>query len=306
MPLVRSVPPALATYEHTDFDLDELVAAKGDHVVSVCLPARNEASTVGAIVRSVKSLLVDGCGLVDEIVVVDDHSTDGTAAAADEAGARVVTAADVLAERGDGHGKGVALWKSLAEAEGDLIVWCDADVVGFEPHFVTGLLGPLLTRPDVDFVKGFYDRPGTEPGDRGGRVTELVARPLLALLFPHLNSVVQPLSGEYAGRRALLESLPFVEGYGVDIALLIDIAERSGTDVIAQVGLGTRVHRNRPLDELSPQATEVIQTMLDRAALPGSAVATLYRPGLDPIDVEVVELPPLVTLSVRANVRRGA
>ena len=116
------------------------------------------------------------------------------------------------------------MWKSLAEAEGDLIVWCDADVVGFEPHFVTGLLGPLLTRPDIGFVKGYYDRPASEPGDRGGRVTELVARPLLALLFPHLSSVVQPLSGEYAGRRELLERLPFVEGYGVDIALLIDIA----------------------------------------------------------------------------------
>jgi glucosyl-3-phosphoglycerate synthase len=296
----------LPSFHHDEFDLRELIAAKEDHLVSVCLPARDEAATVGAIVECVSEQLVVGCGLVDEIIVVDDHSSDATAKVAAAAGARVIAAADVLPEHGNGYGKGAAMWKSLAEAEGDVIVWCDADVIGFEPHFVTGLVGPLLTQPGIGFVKGYYERPAAEFGDRGGRVTELVARPLLALLFPQLRSVIQPLAGEYAGHRELLERLPFVEGYGVDIALLIDIAQRSGTDVIAQVGLGTRVHRNRPLDELSPQATEVIQTMLDRAALPGSAVATLYRPGLDPIDVEVVELPPLVTLSVRANVRRGA
>jgi glucosyl-3-phosphoglycerate synthase len=207
----------------------------------------------------------------------------------------------VLPEHGGGHGKGAAMWKSLVEAMGDLIVWCDADVIGFEQHFVTGLLGPLLTEPSIRFVKGYYERPAPESGGRGGRVTELVARPMLALLFPDLRSVEQPLSGEYAGRRELLEQLPFVEGYGVDIALLTDIADRFGTDVIAQVDLGTRIHRNRPLDELSPQAAAVIQTMLSRAGhtVP---VATLHRPDLEPIDLEMVERPPVASLGAPAGV----
>jgi glucosyl-3-phosphoglycerate synthase len=302
---VRPVPPVLRAYHHAEFDVRDLVAAKGDHIVSVCLPARDEESTVGEIVRSIRTTLVQRNGLVDEILVVDDHSTDATARIAAAAGARVIAAADVLPAHGDGHGKGAAMWKSLAEADGDLIVWCDADVIGFEPHFVTGLLGPLLTRAETGFVKGFYERPAPESGDRGGRVTELVARPMAALLFPHLSSLIQPLSGEYAGRRDLLELLPFVEGYGVDIALLIDIAARFGTDVIAQVDLGTRIHRNRPLDELSAQAAAVLQTMLARA---GRAVptATLYRPGLEPIEVELGERPPLATIRVRTGERRGA
>jgi glucosyl-3-phosphoglycerate synthase len=295
----------LSTFHHGDFPLRGLLAAKEGHIVSVCLPARDEAATVGAIVECVSEHLVHGCGLVDEIVVVDDHSSDATAKVATAAGARVIAAADVLPEHGDGHGKGAAMWKSLAEAEGDVIVWCDADVIGFEPHFVTGLLGPLLTQPGVGFVKGYYERPAPESGGRGGRVTELVARPMLALLFPHLRSVIQPLAGEYAGHRELLERLPFVEGYGVDIALLIDIAERFGTDVIAQADLGTRIHRNRPLDELSPQAAAVIQTMLSRAEV-SVPLATLYRPDLEPIDLEMVERPPLATVRPRTGVRQGA
>ncbi len=303
---VRSVPPALRTYHHADFELAELRSAKVGHVVSVCLPARNEATTVGAIVETIRAHLVDGCSLVDEILVVDDHSTDATARVAADAGARVIAAADVLPDHGEGHGKGAAMWKSLAEADGDIVVWCDADVIGFESHFVTGLLGPLLTRPEIGFVKGFYERPVADAGDRGGRVTELVARPMLSLLFPHLTSIVQPLAGEYAGRREVLERLPFVEGYGVDIALLIDIADRIGTAAMAQVDLGRRVHRNRPLDELSPQATAILQTMLARAGRPVPAVTTLHRPGLDPLEVEVVERPPLRTVTGCTDERRGA
>ena len=295
----------MATFHHGDFDVRGLIAAKDDHIVSVCLPARDEAATVGAIVECVYDELIDGCGLVDEIIVVDDHSTDATAAVAAAAGARVIAAADVLPEHGDGHGKGAAMWKSLAEAEGDVIVWCDADVIGFEPHFVTGLLGPLLTQPGISFVKGYYERPAFGSGDRGGRVTELVARPMLALLFSHLTTVMQPLAGEYAGHRELLERLPFIEGYGVDIALLIDIADRFGTEVIAQADLGTRIHRNRPLDELSPQATAVIQTMLSRAGV-SVPLATLYRPALEPIEIEVVERPPLASIRPSTGVRRGA
>jgi len=296
LPAVRPTAAVLRTFHHAEFDVPALVEAKGRHRVSVCLPARDEAATVGAIVERVDTSLV-AAGLVDEILVVDDHSKDGTARAAAAAGARVVTAAEVLPEFGDGHGKGEALWKSLHEAEGDLIVWCDADLLDFDPGFVVGLVGPLLTRNDVGFVKGFYDRPSSEPGDRGGRVTELVARPILALLFPHLTSIVQPLAGEYAGRREILEQLPFVEGYGVDLALLVDVAARFGPEVIAQVDLGVRHHRNRPLDELSPQAAAILQTALRKAgSAVGTAPATLVRPGLEPVDVDPAERPPLVTV----------
>lgn len=286
---MRPTATALRTFEHSEFDPTRLAAAKGGLRVSVCLPARDEVATVGAIVSCIRHELVDDIGLVDEILVVDDHSSDGTALAATDAGARVVRAADVLPEYGKGPGKGAALWKSLYEADGDLIVWCDADVVGFGSHYVTGLLGPLLTNPDVGFVKGFYERPRAD-GQRGGRVTELTARPILQLLFPQLASVIQPLAGEYAGRRELLEQLPFVEGYGVDIALLIDVTNRFGTEALAQVDLGTRVHRNRPLDELSPQAGAVLEAALDRAG--------------GKLGIETVERPPLV--SVPAYRRRSA
>jgi glucosyl-3-phosphoglycerate synthase len=291
------------TFHHWSYDAPGLAERKGDEIVSVCLPARNEEPTVGAIVAAIREQLVDRLALVDEVLVVDDHSTDGTAVAARSAGARVVQAADVLPAYGEGHGKGEALWKSLHVAQGDVIVWCDSDIVDFDPRFVVGLLGPLLTETDVGFVKGLYERPA--PGDRGGRVTELVARPLLSLLFPHLAGVVQPLAGEYAGRRRLLERLPFVEGYGVDIGLLIDVAARFGSQCVAQVDLGSRVHRNRTLDELSPQALAIIQIVLRRAGCalpPGPAV--LRRPGLDAIAVDTEERPPLV--DVPAYRRRSA
>jgi glucosyl-3-phosphoglycerate synthase len=277
----------LRTYHHEDFTAESLAerkAAEG-HVVSVCLPARDEADTVGAIVGTVVAELQDRLGLVDEVLVVDDHSSDRTAAVAEAAGARVVAVDDVLPDLGPGTGKGEALWKSVAAADGDLIVWCDADVTDFGPRFVVGLLGPLLLHPDVDFVKGFYDRPVGGRAHGGGRVTELMARPAIAALFPHLSSIVQPLSGEYAGRRALLERLPFVQGYGVDLGLLVDIADREGTEAIAQVDLGLRRHRNRSLEELGPQALAVLQTALDRAGRPSTRPGTLVRPDLEPVEV---------------------
>jgi glucosyl-3-phosphoglycerate synthase len=303
---VRSAAAILRTFHHAQYDARALAEAKAGRTVSVCLPARNEAATVGAIVDAIRASLVDAVALVDEILVVDDHSTDATAEVASAAGARVISAAEVLPELGNGFGKGAALWRSLHESDGDLVVWCDADLLDFQPHFVVGLVGPLLSNPDVDFVKGFYERPVSDPDDRGGRVTELVARPALALLFPQLASIVQPLGGEYAGRRELLEQLPFVEGYGVDIALLIDIATEFGTDVIAQVDLGTRRHRNRPLDELSPQATAILQTVLQRAGRMVPSRATLVRPGLDPVEVVASELPPLVDVPTYSQVARGA
>lgn len=270
--------------------------------MSVCLPARDEAATVGSIVEAIRRDLVDATGLVDEIVVVDDHSVDATAAVAAAAGAIVVDAATTIPSV-RGPGKGQALWKSLHESTGDLVVWCDADIAGFDTRFVTGLLAPLIEHPEVSFVKGTYRRPLID-GQGGGRVTELVARPLLTNLFPELAGMGQPLSGEYGGRRRLLERLPFVDGYGVDIALLIDTARAVGADGIAEVDLGERRHRNRPLDELGPLATEVLRAGLSRADVRGpdggpidvDHPVILRRPDHEPLLLAQHELPPLVEL----------
>jgi glucosyl-3-phosphoglycerate synthase len=296
----------IRTFHHEEFAAPPLAEAKArqDVTISVCLPARDEAATVGTIVECLRDRLVEGCALVDEILVVDDHSTDATAAVAASAGARVVAVDDVLPDLGPGAGKGEALWKSIAAAEGDLIVWCDADITDFGPRFVVGLVGPLLARADLAFVKGFYDRPVAGSAHGGGRVTELVARPVIATMFPHLASIVQPLSGEYAGRRSLLERLPFVQGYGVDLGLHVDIADLEGREVIAQVDLGTRRHRNRPLDQLGPQALAVLQTALRRAGTGLGGAATLVRPDLEPVDVRSDERPAL--LDVPAYQRRTA
>ncbi len=294
------------SFHHGEFDPATLTRAKRGRIVSVCLPARDEAPTVGTIVGAIREALVDRVGLVDEILVVDDHSSDDTVGVAAAAGATVVAAGELLPELGPGAGKGEALWKSVHAARGDLIAWCDADVTNFDSRFVVGLLGPLLTVPEIGFVKGYYERPVGEGRAEGGRVTELVARPVISLLFPHLAGIVQPLSGEYAGRREVLERLPFVEGYGVDLGLLIDVAARVGVDAIAQVDLGVRIHRNRPLVELSPQALAVLHTALRRAGLaatvPGGAA--LLRPGADPLAVGTAERPPLV--EVPAYRRRSA
>lgn len=287
----------IRTFRHGEFDAGHLVEAKGAQIVSVCLPARNEEQTVGPIVEALRSQLVDRLPLVDEIVVIDDHSSDRTADIAASAGAKVYDAESVLAEYGEGHGKGEAMWKSLFVSSGDLIVWCDADVRDFDTDYVVGLVGPLLTCPDLQFVKGFYERPIGPDGHGGGRVTELVARPVLSLLFPHLAPIVQPLAGEYAGRREALEQLPFVQGYGVDLGLLVDLAARFGAETIGQVDLGTRVHRNRTLEELSPQAMSVLQTALRRADpdLIGET-AVLARPGADPVTIAVAERPALASV----------
>jgi len=285
----------IPTFHHAEFDLTALVERKGTQTISVCLPARNEERTVGPIIEAVRTQLVERVGLVDELIVIDDHSTDRTADVAGAAGAKVHAAESILPEYGEGHGKGEAMWKSLFVSTGDIVVWCDADVLDFDPRYVVGLVGPLLGHPDLAFVKGFYDRPVAADGTGGGRVTELVARPVISLLFPHLAPIVQPLAGEYAGRRSALEVLPFVQGYGVDLGLLVDVADRFGAEAIGQADLGTRVHRNRPLSELSPQAMSVLQTALRRSGhdLIGES-AVLARPGCEPVTIAVAERPALV------------
>jgi glucosyl-3-phosphoglycerate synthase len=278
----------IVTYHYRDFPLGELMEAKGDQVVSVCIPAHDEAATVGEVVSKLRLHLMERAPLIDEVLVIDDHSSDRTA-----------DAADVLPQVAGGNGKGEALWRSLHAAAGDIVAWCDADITDFGARFVVGLLGPLLLRPDIAFVKGYYERP-MDTGDTGGRTTELMARPLLATLFPHLATIKQPLSGEYAGRRSLLEQLPFVRGYGVDLAMLIDVAEVAGTAAIAQVDLGTRRHRNRQLDQLGPQALVVLQAALNRAGVQSADPAILVRPGRDPLPIAFGELPPLAALVAEA------
>ncbi|MFI5047365.1 MAG: glucosyl-3-phosphoglycerate synthase [Acidimicrobiia bacterium] len=283
--------------------LDALVEAKAalGTTVSVCLPARNEESTVGQIVATVRRTLVQPAPLVDEVVVVDDGSTDATAEVAAYDGARVVAVGEILPELAPGTGKGNALWLSLYACEGDIICWVDADIRNFAPHFVTRLLAPLLTDPSIGFVKGFYRRPLYDEVTGGGRVTELLARPVISALFPHLAGFVQPLSGEYAGRRALLESVPFVEGYGVEIGLLVDLVARFGPDALAQADLGVREHRNRPLEELGPQAMAVLVTGLRRAGVPvDRRLAELVRYDAhqeqERVPVEIRERPPMVSI----------
>lgn len=280
-------------------DPTSLVAHKGTTTITVCLPAHDEAATIGAIIDAIRRDLVVAAPLLDAIVVVDDASTDATARLAREAGATVLASGEILPDAGSRRGKGEALWKSLAGIDTDLIVWVDADIVDFDTGFITRLLRPLLTDPECVFVKGHYSRPVGTDGLPGGRVTELVARPALSLYFPEVVGFVQPLSGEIAARRSALTGLSFDAGYGVDVGLLIDVVQRFGIDRIASADLGVRVHRNRPLDELAPQAFEVLHAILRRAGvdLPdrpqlwnrdGSAVPITIetRPALDSVVTE--------------------
>jgi len=266
-------------FDHRSFDASLLVASKGERRISVCLPARNEEATVGPIVEVIRTELMDMVPLVDEVLVVDDGSIDGTADRAVAAGAKVVTADSVRPDLGPGTGKGEAMWKAVLVSTGDVLAFCDADVRNFNAGFVVGLLGPLLTRSDVRFVKGYYDRPYEGEAGQGGRVTELVARPMLELFHPALSFFSQPLAGEYAAVREIFEAVPFVEGYGVEVGLLIDIAARFGLGAMAECDLGVRIHRNRPLHELAPQASAIIRTVLHRAGvdLPAGAAPVLER-----------------------------
>jgi glucosyl-3-phosphoglycerate synthase len=277
----RTTPLRTVAAAEADVDRGRLLEAKRSSgaVVSVCIPARDEERTVGDVVGAIVSDLAGPAPLVDEVLVVDDGSQDRTAAVARAAGAVVVAAGDVLPETGPGTGKGEALWKSLAASSGDIVLWCDADVRSFDTRFVTRLLAPLLLDEGVQFTKGFYERP-TQGGVGGGRVTELVARPVISLLLPALAPFVQPLSGEYGGRRSVLERLPFEQGYGVELGLLADLADHVGMAAMAQVDLGTRAHRNRPLAELSPQAAAVLRAAFRRSGVSFEDPTVLHLPDL--------------------------
>lgn len=260
------------TSRANDWRLADLrrVKARAGMKVSVILPALNEQATVGQIVETIRQAFVDVPGepLVDELVVLDSGSTDDTARVAAAAGAWVIHRDAVLPKIPTVAGKGEAMWRAVAATTGDLVVFIDADLRSFTPSYVFGLLGPLLTDQDVHLVKAVYERPLDHQGEvsstGGGRVTELVARPLLNLYWPSLAGVIQPLAGEYAARRALLEQLPFPCGYGVEFALLVDTADLIGVCGIAQVDLGVRLHRHHEDRNLGRMAAEILQTAWSR------------------------------------------
>jgi glucosyl-3-phosphoglycerate synthase len=328
---VQMRPDARAWFEHrttsatslAEIDVDALLLAKrrGGHRISVVLPARDEAATVGGLVADLVARWVVEVPLVDELLVVDSDSTDGTAAVARAAGAEVVATADVLPSYGSRRGKGEALWKSLAATSGDLVVFMDSDLLGDVDHYVPGLLTPLLTNPRVDYVKGCYTRPldveGVHRPAGGGRVTELTARPLLNALWPELAGFVQPLGGEYAGRRSVLEQVPFVSGYGVEVGLLVDLLQECGLSGLAQVDLGTRRHSHQDEAALGRMAGQIVSTVLSRAARgrpgrrlePGGLLTQFTHDGNAFVPqsstVAVDQRPPLATVAEYTSLRAG-
>ncbi len=307
---------AEANFHHSEFaDLARMTALKEKLGVSVSLvlPTLNEADTIGPIVRRAVRELQERFKLVDELLVIDSASTDDTRSIAEAEGARVVQHPDVLTRYGSYTGKGEALWKSLYETSGDIIVWADTDVRNWHQRMVYGTLGPLLVEPRLQYVKGYYKRPIVEGGvlkeGGGGRVTELVARPLINLFFPELSGMIQPLSGEYAGRRSLLEQLPFFTGYAVEIGHLIDAAERAGIEGLGQVDLERRVHRNQELEGLSRMSFVILQAVMKRleerrrARLFAELGSTMKLPrsGRGRLSLEVMELadherPPMIRI----------
>ncbi|HEY9525844.1 MAG TPA: glucosyl-3-phosphoglycerate synthase [Anaerolineales bacterium] len=257
------------TFQADEFgDLNYLLDLKQERglSISLALPALNEEKTVGNVIQTIKEALVETAPLLDEIVLIDSDSEDRTREIAQDLDVPVFIHQKVLTDYGSRRGKGEALWKSLYCTQGDIVIWLDTDIVNIHPRFAYGLIGPLLLRPDIQFVKGFYRRP-LRVGDKvqaggGGRVTELTARPLLNLFYPELSGVIQPLSGEYGGTRAALEQFRFFSGYGVEIGLLIDMLEKFGLNAIAQVDLEERIHHNQPLEALSKMSFAIIQAVI--------------------------------------------
>jgi glucosyl-3-phosphoglycerate synthase len=301
------------TFHSREFeDLEALVQLKRSQglTISLCLPALNEERTVGHVIDTVKGALMDRVPLLDEIVLIDSNSSDRTREIARELGVPVYIHQEILPEHGAYRGKGEALWKSLHVLRGDIIAWIDTDITNIDPRFVYGILGPLLREERVQYVKGFYRRP-LHVGDQlqaggGGRVTELVARPMLNLFYPVLSGVVQPLSGEYAGRRAALEKLPFFTGYGVETGLLIDMLNTFGLQAIAQCDLEERIHKNQELAALGKMSFQILQVFVRRLqGRYGPMLAEINKTMklvqhdedrfyLDGQDIEEYERPPMI------------
>ncbi|HSF83539.1 MAG TPA: glucosyl-3-phosphoglycerate synthase [Anaerolineales bacterium] len=304
------------TYHADEFsDLNHLLELKNQQglSISLALPALNEEETVGNVIQTIQDALVKQVPLLDEILLMDSNSTDRTREIAEGLGVPVYIHQNVLTEHGSRPGKGEALWKSLYVSQGDIIIWVDTDIVNIHPRFVYGLLGPLLVNPDIQFIKGFYRRP-LKVGQKvqaggGGRVTELTARPLLNLFYPELSGIIQPLSGEYGGRRSALEKLVFFSGYGVETGLLIDVFEKFGLGAIAQVDLLERIHHNQPLESLSKMSFAIIQTVMRKLEkrygqgiledINKTMKLIRYEPGRLFLEVEEVaerERPPMIDI----------
>ncbi|MDR2102372.1 MAG: glucosyl-3-phosphoglycerate synthase [Treponema sp.] len=307
----------LKTWHHSRFtDIERLVSLKQKKglKISLAFPTLNEELTIGKEILVIRTELMDRYPLLDEIVVIDSSSRDNTRKVAERFGSRVFASKTILPKYGAYRGKGENLWKSLYVLEGDIIVWVDADISNIAPKFVYGLLGPLLEDDKISYVKAFYERPirashGLMPSG-GGRVTEILVRPLFSLFYPELAFLVQPLSGEYAGRRELLEQLPFSVGYGVELGHLIDIYHKAGIEALAQVDLDLRIHRNQTTEALGKMAYGILGTFFARAEKYGTArllrapgdyhIALELRDALHLVkktEIPVVERPPMLEIA---------
>ena len=268
----------IRSLDHAAFPTAALLAAKQERAVSVVLPARDCADTVGQVVERIAEL----DGLVDQILVVDGGSSDGTREVAAAAGAQVAAEAELMPGEGAVRGKGDAMWRALTAVTGDVVAFVDADTRDFDPRFVNGLVGPLLTDPELRFVKGTYRRPfragGHELPGGGGRVSQLMARPLLAAFYPELAGLTQPLAGEVAATRELLESIPFATGYAVEMAMLLEVYETVGARAMAQCDLGERRNHHQPLDALRPMAETVLAVVCRRQGLDTAGPEIVTRP----------------------------
>ncbi len=282
----------MRSFHHAEFPADRLRDER-EETISVCIPAREEAATIAAVVAPLVALRE--AGVIDQVVVLDDDSLDGTGAIAAALGAEIARPAALLPDFGPVLGKGDAMWRALSVARGDLVCFVDADSEDFGAHFACGLLGPLVCEPAVQFVKGFYRRPFKNGAHAvsptgGGRVTELTARPLLAAFYPELADVRQPLAGEFAAHRELLERMAFCTGYAVEMGLLIDVWAQAGSDALAQVDLDSRQNRHQRLDDLMPMAGAVLGAVTSRLRREGRLAGESN--GCD----GAVERPPLVEL----------
>lgn len=298
-------------------DIKRLVKIKKERklTISVVIPTLNEEATVANVIKVLKESLMDKNSLVDEFIVIDSGSTDRTKEEAESAGAKFVYSKDLLKRYGEIKGKGENLWKSLYCTKGDIICWVDADIKNIHPRFVYGLVGPLLTNKKIKFTKAFYERPikvGNELQPLGGgRVTELLIRPLFNMYFPRLSGYIQPLSGEYAGKREILEKIPFFTGYGVETAMLIDIQKKFGLRYCAQVDLKKRIHRNQNIESLSKMAFGILGVFAKRANTLGKLILVkdtktklrvIMRESkgdykLKELKVQDTQRPPMITLS---------